>query len=407
MSRIEYFQELIQEKRKKTPFRDFLKELGSWEILNLYKRDGKISRYPESDRIKVLDDKEYRNASSYIQEYNTWKSFFENFQGLIDIFPFEYIFHFDNNESSEFADAVFGAKNTYLSFIIGFQSENVAYSALCYNNIHNIYNSFLACTHCSNIYRSWGINESHNVFYSRFIANSSNIWFSTNLVGCHECIGCDSLENQKYMIGNISYSQEEYGKKKEEILRDKKSFENIFQHISEKKWRNLASVNVKGDFIMKSSNIENGSWVVNIHDSRNVVIANGDNGSRHFYDWFDVGMNSEHFYWVMWAWWLPIGASHLYCSMQITSSTFIYYSQYIENCHHCLGCIWLKNLSYCILNKQYTKEEWELLALKIFTSMEKDGSLGNFFPASMNPFYFNDTAAYLMDDSFTREKIML
>lgn len=71
MSRIEYFQELIQEKRKKTPFRDFLKELGSWEILNLYKRDGKISRYPESDRIKVLDDKEYRNASSYIQEYNT------------------------------------------------------------------------------------------------------------------------------------------------------------------------------------------------------------------------------------------------------------------------------------------------------------------------------------------------
>ena len=63
------------------------------------------------------------------------------------------------------------------------------------------------------------------------------------------------------------------------------------------------------------------------------------------------------------------------------------------------------NKSYCILNKQYTKEEWEILAEKIFASMEQDGTLGEFFPASMNPFYFNDTLAYLIDDSFTQEEI--
>jgi hypothetical protein len=77
----------------------------------------------------------------------------------------------------------------------------------------------------------------------------------------------------------------------------------------------------------------------------------------------------------------------------------------MESCHHCLGCIWLKNKSYCILNKQYTKEEWEVLAEKIFASMEADGTLGEFFPASMNPFYFNDTLAYLIDDSFTKEEV--
>lgn len=37
--------------------------------------------------------------------------------------------------------------------------------------------------------------------------------------------------------------------------------------------------------------------------------------------------------------------------------------------------------------------------------MEKNGTLGNFFPASMNPFYFNDTIAYLLDDSFTKEEV--
>jgi hypothetical protein len=76
----------------------------------------------------------------------------------------------------------------------------------------------------------------------------------------------------------------------------------------------------------------------------------------------------------------------------------------MENSHHCLGCIGLKNKSYCILNKQYTKEEWENLAEQIFASMEADGTLGDFFPASMCPFYFNDTLAYLIDDSFTKEE---
>jgi hypothetical protein len=28
---IHYYEKLIQEKRKKTPFREFVKELGSWE----------------------------------------------------------------------------------------------------------------------------------------------------------------------------------------------------------------------------------------------------------------------------------------------------------------------------------------------------------------------------------------
>jgi hypothetical protein len=77
----------------------------------------------------------------------------------------------------------------------------------------------------------------------------------------------------------------------------------------------------------------------------------------------------------------------------------------MENCHHCFGCIGLKNKSYCILNKQYSKEEWESLAEKIFETMEADGSLGKFFPANMNPFYFNDTVAYLVDDSFTKEEV--
>ena len=38
--------------------------------------------------------------------------------------------------------------------------------------------------------------------------------------------------------------------------------------------------------------------------------------------------------------------------------------------------------------------------------MEKDWKLWEFFPATMNPFCFNDTAAYLIDSSFTKEEVV-
>ena len=37
--------------------------------------------------------------------------------------------------------------------------------------------------------------------------------------------------------------------------------------------------------------------------------------------------------------------------------------------------------------------------------MEEEWTLWEFFPWRMNPFYFNDTAAYLIDDSFTKEEV--
>ena len=42
---------------------------------------------------------------------------------------------------------------------------------------------------------------------------------------------------------------------------------------------------------------------------------------------------------------------------------------------------------------------------EIFWQMEKDWTLWDFFPPFMCPFYFNDTAAYLIDPSFTKEEV--
>ena len=61
-------------------------------------------------------------------------------------------------------------------------------------------------------------------------------------------------------------------------------------------------------------------------------------------------------------------------------------------------------MAYCIFNKQYSKEEWGILADKIFSQMEQVGILWKFFPWKLNPFYFNDTIAWILW-KFTKEEV--
>jgi hypothetical protein len=51
MSKLAVWQQKIADKRKKSSFNDFVKEIMSWDTLVLQKNSGLISRYPESDRI--------------------------------------------------------------------------------------------------------------------------------------------------------------------------------------------------------------------------------------------------------------------------------------------------------------------------------------------------------------------
>ena len=72
------------------------------------------------------------------------------------------------------------------------------------------------------------------------------------------------------------------------------------------------------------------------------------------------------------------------------------YALYSDSCsssNHLFGCIGLRNKSYCIFNKQYTKEEYEELVPRIIEHMMQTGEYGEFFPSSLSPFGYNETVA--------------
>ena len=403
MWKLIYFKNKIKEKRKETNFQDYLKEVASWCPLSLQKINWMVSRFPDTKRIKkvipstVFEEKRDELLKKWL-DYDFDIGFFNNFNNLfqsIDLWNICYWW----NENSDYADMIFNSKKSYISFIVINNCENVLYSVSVKDNCKDVIN-WLSIWDSSNIiYQSAWILKSFKIFYSRYIINSSNVWFSSNLIWCSECIFCDDLENQKYCINNKQLEKEEYLKQKEEILKSKKNFYNYFNKVK-KIWKNLVSENVDWNYIVNSENIEKWYYCSNVNTWRNLILVWWVDWDENMYDTFTGWAPYwNEFYWVMWA-----NGDNLYNSVSITLSSNIFYSFFLQNCSFCIWCVGLKNKSYCILNKQYSKDEWEKLADEIFSQMDKDWILWVFFPWSLNPFYFNDTVAWLLGD-FKKEEI--
>jgi len=404
---LKHRQEKIQEKRKKTPWREFLMEVCSWRNLLFYKTDVGISKYPQNQaRLKNLISVSSYNKTvsgddlSWI-EYNAENSFFSHWEKLYYNFAHPVVNHYWVQEKSQRWDEVWWANNVYLSVVVGDNAENILYTFKWESNVTNVINSLNIVQNCENIYSSKTVSKSYNIFYSKFIYSSSDIWFSYNMSWCKECIACGNLENASYCIENKQYSKEEYMKIKNTILQDKDKFEWYYNKIP-KEWRIRISSDVTWSSLYNCNHVEDWYEVSNINNWRNILYSDWWNDSSDCYDVIDWASDrSHHLYWVMG----QAFGDHVYCSWNIVESSHIYYSFMLENCSYCLGCTWLKWKTFCIFNKQYTKEERYTKVDEIFNQMEKEWVLWDFFPWSINPFYFNDTAAYLIDDSFTKEEV--
>lgn len=107
------------------------------------------------------------------------------------------------------------------------------------------------------------------------------------------------------------------------------------------------------------------------------------------------------------------GCQRIKYSMIMSSSYDVAYSYNCRGCNNIFGCACLRSKSYCILNKQYSKEEYEQLIPKIIQHMnevpyvDKKARVykyGEFFPTEISPFAYNETVSGEMFP-FTREQV--
>ncbi len=369
---------------------------GSQDLISNYSKDVPFPVYEESywwsDEWDPL---------IYGQEYDFSVPFFEQFKKLLGNVPWPHATNLQCSNSN-FCNFTYQSKNCYFVFASDMNED----SAYLHRTLKSK-NSFdlEGCENmesCLMSYRSKGCYECSYLYFSTNCINSDLMWDCHN---CQSCFGCVNLRNKSYCIFNTQYSKEEY-KEKIKYYKDG-SYSNLNKNLNlfldktiefPRKFADiLQSQNVTGNYIHNSNNCHNCFDVANkVEDCKYISYA--FNNTSQCYDMYAGGVNFELGYETMSC---GENASNLkMCAMCWTSHNLTY--SILCQSSNCFGSIGLRGKEYCILNKQYSKEEYEKLVPEIIKHMnsvpyvDKKGCVykyGEFFPMELSPFSYNETPA--------------
>jgi len=369
---------------------------------NYYRRDCDfckqqiIATYPASVPFPVYCVKcwwsDNWDAYSYGRDFDFSRPFFEQFHELMNVAPVIAIMNDDSIASvnSGYTYDWFYSKNCY-GDVCGWYSENVLYS------YHIEYGK--------DIIDSMHIRESELIYecsicfkvskcaYCVNCRECQECYISYDLQGCLNCTMCVGLRNKQYCILNKQYTKEEYFKKLKELnLADRVSLEKHIAEFKEFILKNprryayvLKSVNSTGNFIINCKNAKQTYFGEGIENSvSNIIVSD----VKEVHDCNMTGQAELCYNCNV--------ADHGYMN---SFNSFCFKSRYVEYSHlsplaeKCFGSASLKKGSYSILNKKYSKEDYEELRTKIIEHMHKGGEYGKFFPYALSPFAYNETAA--------------
>lgn len=360
------------------------------QIISVYSPDKPYQIYSQdiwwSDKWDPLE---------YGQAFDFSRPFFEQFFEVFLKTPHKNLDTiYLQDENSQYTNYAGNNKNCYLIFHAN-NSQDCYYGygiKDCKNCVEN-FNIF----HCELCYECIDCYNCYDLKFSQNCHNCSESYFLKDCRGCKNCIGCKNLNQKEYYIFNKPYSKEEYqsflkkmpasSHKNLKIIQEQ--IHNLFLKLPYRFVQVYKAENCFGDNIYYSKNISESFDVSNMEDGKYCYQLYSN--SKDCMDVYQFGINVEGGYDCS-----CIGSNctnmkfcHL-CYEQVHNLTYCY------ECHHSthlFGCVGIKNKKYCILNKQYTKEEYESLIPKIIEHMIKTGEWGEFFPMQYSPFAYNETMA--------------
>jgi hypothetical protein len=381
---------------------------------SLYKRKcdatGKeiISIYSPDKPFKVYDQKYWWSDNwdpmEYGREYNWNKSFFEQWKELNLRIPHIAVFN-GNAVNSDYCNHAMDSKNCYL-IAACWDNENVCYGsriAHCKDSLDLYITDKIELCY-DNVY----CYDSYKLFFSQYCHSCLESFFLYDCRNCQYCFGCTNLRNKQYYIFNTPYSKKEYFETLKQfqlgtyrgLMQQKESYRKLYSKAIHKFANIVKSINVSGDNIQNSKNC---FYAFDVHpptteDCKFIHWAGW--GYRDSYDGGPgVGGDSELLYETV-----DTGYNNSKNFFTVVS----WHNQEVAYCINChsssslFGCIGLRHKQYCILNKQYTKSEYEELVPKIIEHMNKmpyvdnKGRIykyGEFFPPELSPFCYNETVA--------------
>ena len=289
--------------------------------------------------------------------------------------------------NSEYTNQSLGNKDCYMCVTIAYAenclysyaSENVRDSLDCYN----IYQSEL-------LYEAMHCTKCGNSAFLYDCADVTDSFFLKNCRGCTSCFGSYGLRNKSYYWKNEQLNKDEYEKRFSEftfscesIRKERESLLRLAYQYPHKYFLGQNIVNSVGDNIQDT---KNSYAVFRSWEGENLRYCQDVDHSKDSIDcteiWGELGYELE-----------GVEAKSCIAVTKCVALFDSYYSELCSNSHDLFGCMGLKKAEYCIFNKRYSKEEYHKTIEKVIAHMKKSEEWGEFFPAVLSLFAYNETVA--------------
>lgn len=365
-----------------------------------------ISIYSPDKQLRVYCPECYRSDKwdpfSYGREYDFSRSLFEQLHELFREVPRPAI-NETNVINCSYCEDCLNCKNCYLVFG-GYNSDGALYSYSPLFSRNVIDTTFV--NQCELTYESSNGYGLYNVRFSHISNECMDSAFLYDCVGLKDCFGCINLRNKRYYIFNKPYSKKEYEVEMRQwdigsyttLQRARERFKQLYD-ATPRRWaitRNV--VDVSGNNINNARNCHYCYSITEACENLKFVYMAGL-AFKDGYDTWAAGAKSQLLYEVSGC----VGGERVFFTNNTHHCVDVQYSNKCFNCVGLFGCVGLKKKNYCILNKQYSKEDFLKLRTKIIEQAKqisyKDAGgreylYGEFFPVEHMPVCYNESISF-------------
>lgn len=332
------------------------------------------------------------NPIDFGLEYDPKRPFFEQFKQLQDRVPQIAIQNDEGigSENSEYCYDISRAKNCYR--LVGSWYDEECHYSLNINRSKFVVDCNTVSIQSELVYESLDSQRVYHCAYVQNCQNCSDCFFGFDLKGCTDCFGCYGLRQKKFCIFNEPHTEEEYRKKMKEFnLGSWEAIVAMRKHFDE--WTiqfPRLYANLQNCEDSQGNNLFNCKQVLgwSIFDSEYCKFVDRSDRPKNCYDLINTG-GPEWCYDCV----TPDDSYMTIFSAWCWKSKYILLS---DNCHsskNLCGCISLRRNEYCILNKQYTQDEYEKIVGEILNSLIAEGTWGSMLPVTLSLFSYNESPA--------------
>jgi len=383
----------IERLRRRMSYRNFR---------NLYRRrcdatgQEMLSMYEASERAPFpVYEKDYWwsdqwDAKQFGRDFDFSRPFFPQYHALSRQVPRFNVANIQS-ENSSYSNHTLQAKNCFLVFGC-VRNEDCLYGHIvweCKNCVDNLY--IFRCEWCS---QSVDLVDCYDVHYSSESTNCQECSFLHNCQNCRNCFGSVNLRNKQYVFFNEQLSKDAYlaeMKKispfsEQTIMQATEYLHMLRQGAAYPSYFGLKCENVSGNHLYESSNLQ---YCFDVKKSEHSKYAFTGYGLEHCYDISFTGASSRFCVDCL----TLSSCEEVRFSHLLNDCSNICYSEFCFSSYDLFGCNGLRRAEYCILNKQYSKDEYHQLKARIIEHMQSTGEWGEFFPMQISPFAYNESIA--------------